>query len=62
MPDQPSTFTATAATLPAYPCDHCGHDVVPGERVHVTDRGLTVEHATCSRDWFRRNFGRESLR
>lgn len=55
------TFTATAQTIPAYPCDICEHDVTPGERVHVTDNGLTVEHADCARNWRRVNFGRETL-
>lgn len=59
MPDR--TFTATASDSPEYPCDICHMDVEPGERVHVTDNGLTVEHASCATDWRRRNFGRESL-
>ena len=59
MPD--ATYTATADRRPDYPCDICGQDVVAGERVHVTENGLTVEHAACARDWFRRNFGRETL-
>jgi hypothetical protein len=55
------TFTATETRRPAHPCDICGHDVQPGERVHVTDAGLTVEHAACTSGWQRRNFGREGL-
>lgn len=51
----------TAETLPEYPCDICGHDVEPGEKVHVSDGGLTVEHDACVRHWFRRNFDREGL-
>jgi hypothetical protein len=54
-------FTATAETLPAYPCDICHQDVVAGERVTVTDGGLTVEHTACTAYWFRSNFGRETL-
>lgn len=55
------TTTATAQNLPAYPCDICGQDVVAGERVSVTDNGLTVEHIACASNWRRSNFGRESL-
>lgn len=60
MPDH-STFTATAETLPAYPCDICSQDVEVGERVAVSDGGLTVEHTACVSGWRRRNFGREGL-
>jgi hypothetical protein len=55
------TYTATAATLPAYPCDICEMDVEAGERVTVADGGLTVEHTACTGHWFRSNFGRETL-
>lgn len=55
------TFTATTQNSPEHPCDICGQAVEAGERVSVTDGGLTVEHTTCSRDWFHRNFGRETL-
>ncbi len=55
------TFIATAETLPAYACDICEQDVQIGERVHVTDGGLTVEHADCAKHWFRSNYGRECL-
>jgi hypothetical protein len=55
------TYTATETKKPTYPCDICGERVESGERVHVTDNGLTVEHAHCASDWFRGNFGRESL-
>jgi len=44
-----------------YPCDICHMDVEVGEKVHVTDNGLTVEHVDCTRGWFRSNYGRESL-
>lgn len=54
-------YTATTQNLPAYPCDVCGQQVQPGEKVSVTDGGLTVEHKTCSTSWLRRNYGRESL-
>lgn len=56
-----ATFTATAATMPAYPCDICEQHVTVGEHVHVTDGGLTVEHTACASQWRRRNFGREHL-
>lgn len=55
------TFTATETRKPDYPCDICHMDVQAGEKVHVTDGGLTVEHADCARGWFRSNFGREGL-
>lgn len=55
------TYTATAARRPVHPCDICTETVQPGERVHVADGGLTVEHAACATDWRRRNFGREAL-
>lgn len=55
------TLTATAHNMPAYPCDICGHAVEAGEKVHVTDNGLTVEHAACASNWRRSNFGREGL-
>jgi hypothetical protein len=56
------TYTASAETLPAYACDICGDHVKAGEKVSVTDNGLTVEHTACTADWFRRNYGRETLR
>lgn len=55
------TYTTSAQTLPEYPCDICTMDVQSGEKVHVTDSGLTVEHADCARNWKNRNFGRETL-
>jgi hypothetical protein len=55
-------FIANNNNLPEYPCDICGDAVVAGEKVSVTDAGLTVEHTTCTRAWFGRNFGRETLR
>jgi hypothetical protein len=54
-------FVATESTKPDYPCDVCGLDVEAGERVSVTDNGLTVEHTACAADWLARNYGREGL-
>lgn len=56
-----AAFTASDTRKPEYPCDICGHDVVAGERVSVTDNGLTVEHTACVTGWVRRNYGREGL-
>lgn len=58
---QLGTYTATVDTLPAYPCDICGQSVEAGERVAVTDGGLTVEHTACASGWRRVNYGREFL-
>lgn len=55
------TFTATDTNKPEFACDICSHDVVAGERVSVTDNGLTVEHTACVSNWRRSNFGRETL-
>jgi hypothetical protein len=55
------TFTASAENMPAYPCDVCEDHVEAGERVHVADGGLTVEHVACASNWRRANFGREIL-
>ena len=55
------TITATPQNRPDYPCDICHQHVQDGERVHITDNGLTVEHVDCARNWFLRNYGRERL-
>ncbi len=47
------------APLPAEPCDICGDPVVEGERFTITDD--SVEHASCTAAWFRKNWGREYL-
>lgn len=55
------TITVSESNRPAYPCDICGCETEDGERVVVTDGGLTVEHVDCASGWLRSNFGRESL-
>jgi len=55
------TVATDAEAHALYPCDHCGMGIVKGERVAVSNNGLTVEHTACVRDWFRRNYGREGL-
>lgn len=55
-------YTASETRKPAYPCDICGQHVKAGERVNESTDGSIVEHATCTAQWFRSNFGREALR
>jgi hypothetical protein len=49
----------TPNTPPAARCDLCHSEIRPGESFQ--DDGDEVAHTSCSRDWFRRNFGREGL-
>lgn len=63
--EQPKLFAAPRTmrgqlAMPAQTCDICGDVIEPGE--HWSDDGSEVAHTACVDDWFRRNFGRESLR
>lgn len=50
--------TTTAQTTTT--CDICNQQIAAGERFH--DDGDEIAHTSCVRNWFRGNFGRESLR
>lgn len=51
--------TSPAAKIVAT-CDICHDHIMAGER--YSDDGSEIAHTACVRDWFHRNFGRESLR
>jgi hypothetical protein len=49
----------TRRETPDQACDICSMPILAGER--WSDDGSEIAHTACMRDWFRRNFGRESL-
>lgn len=53
------TFDALDAGTHDTSCAICGQPILPGERVNYSRDDETVEHASCTRDWYRRNFGAE---
>lgn len=40
-------------------CDICDEKITADERFH--DDGHEIAHVDCVRNWFRRNYGRETL-
>lgn len=54
------TLTATITAPAPHACDICSQRIETGERYTHDPKGETT-HNDCARDWFRRNFGRESL-
>jgi hypothetical protein len=52
--------TTTQSVAPAaVTCDICHQQIASGER--SVDDGSEIAHTACVGQWFRSNFGRESL-